>query len=198
MKKILLSGQKGADMRAYLRALSPFGRVLPAGESADGDLLVLAGGGDISPRFARYAGDLSKICIEDEARDRMELARAARFLAKGKPILGICRGAQLLHTALGGTLFADLGTDAHQNSLHMIRILPGSRISAILGKSAAVNSFHHQAAACPGQNLRITARALDGVCEAAEHDFLPVLGVQWHPERMAEEKMHALITSLIG
>ena len=193
MKKILLSGQKGADPRAYYDTLSPFGLVLPAHEAQDGDILVLGGGGDISPRYAEYSGDLSLVRIESAARDRMELALIARFLSEGKPILGVCRGAQMLAAALGGTLLADLGTDAHGNGLHGIETLPGSLVHTVLGESAIVNSFHHQAVLRPGRDMRVTARAKDGVCEAIEHASCSVLALQWHPERMADTGMRALL-----
>lgn len=192
MMKILLSGQKSADMRAYLRALSPFGCVLPAQEGAQGCALVLAGGGDLSLRHARYIGDRRKVRVEDEARDRMELALIARFAAERKPILGICRGAQTLAAAFGGILLADLGTGTHGTGSHPAMTAPGSFLRAALGPRTTVNSFHHQAVFDPGRGMRVTARAGDGVCEGFEHACLPILAVQWHPERMTDEGMRVL------
>ena len=197
MKKILLSAQKCADIRMYLQALSPFGSVRPAGESADGDVLVLGGGGDLSPRYAKYAGDPVRVQIEDEERDRLELALLRHFAAAGKPVLGICRGAQMIAAAFGGTLCADLGTDTHRKHMHGVKVLPCSRLYAVLGEHTLVNSFHHQAVLRPGRALYIAARAPDGVCEAIEHRFLPIFGVQWHPERMAEENMRALFARFL-
>lgn len=195
MLKILLSYKKGADPSAYIAALSRCGcRVQAArsGAAATADGLVLAGGGDISPRFYTYRGPIDRIRIEDEARDRLELELIRDFMALGKPILGICRGAQILNTALGGTLVEDIGSLndmhsaalRHEHHMHPVSALPKSALHAILGTNHTVNSFHHQAVRHPGRGLKITVRASDGLAEAVEHEHAPVLGVQWHPERM--------------
>ena len=196
MAKILLSCQKGADVRPYLRALACLGQIMPAHESADGEMLVLGGGGDISPRFYRYRGPIERVRIEDEARDRMELSLVRQFLCRKKPILGICRGMQLINVALGGTLVEDIGAcfgeNRHENTRHLIDLMPGSTLCSLLGRHCTVNSFHHQAVRHPGRGLRVTARAVDGICEAVEHVRLPILGVQWHPERMDMCEMRAV------
>ncbi len=197
MSKILLSCKKGADPSAYIAALSRCEchvQAAQSGAAGTADGLLLAGGGDISPRFYAYRGPIDRIRIEDEARDRLELELIRDFMALGKPILGICRGAQVLNTALGGTLVEDIesfhGTQVvqvrHEHYMHPIDVLPKSALRAILGPNSTVNSFHHQAIRHPGHGLKITVRAPDGLAEAVEHETAPVLGVQWHPERMSD------------
>ncbi len=197
MSKILLSCKKGSDATAYIAALSRCGcraDAARAGASGLYDGLLLAGGGDISPRFYAYRGPIDRIRIEDEARDRLELELIREFMALGKPILGICRGAQILNTAFGGTLVEDIQSlyemkaiqIRHEHHMHTVSTLPKSTLHAILGSQNTVNSFHHQAVRHPGRELKITARAPDGLAEAIEHETAPVLGIQWHPERMSD------------
>ncbi len=203
MSKILLSYKKGSDPSAYISALSRCGcEVQSARIGAAGicDGLLLAGGGDISPHFYNYRGPIDRIHIEDEARDRLELELIHNFMALGKPILGICRGAQLLNVALGGTLIEDIRSVynsqtpsiLHEHHMHSIHVLPKSTLHAILGSGCIVNSFHHQAVRHPGRELKITARTSDGLAEAIEHVHAPVLGVQWHPERLTDAFNHQI------
>lgn len=165
-------------------------------EGVDG--VLFTGGGDIDPDYYGEEPHTRLEYVETE-RDVFEFAlyRAAR--ARELPILGICRGAQLMNVAEGGTLLQDLpsvaGTVQHAQSnrgsalSHGVALEPGSRLARALGASRLrTNSFHHQAVDRVGRGLRAVARAADGVIEAVEGEgetFL--LGVQWHPEMSYSE-----------
>lgn len=132
----------------------------------------------------------------DPVRDAYEIALVEAALGLGRPVLAICRGLQLLNVALGGTLRQHLAPDvgeAHffvgyprSHRHHQVDIVEGSRLSAVLGRSVLVNSYHHQSIDRPGQGLDVVAEARDGVVEAVESGNRPVLGVQWHPEMFDE------------
>jgi putative glutamine amidotransferase len=136
--------------------------------------------------------------------DRFELAVARAALQRGLPVLGICRGAQALNVAYGGTLHQHLPDVAgaaieHRQTLagdrlvHTVEIEPGSLLARTLGRRRArVNSFHHQAVKRIGRGLRPVAWAADGVVEAVESMDEPfVLGVQWHAECLVERPTQA-------
>lgn len=146
--------------------------------------LLLTGGGDLEPWRYGQANTASR-GLEPE-RDAAELALLERFTAAGKPVLGICRGLQTINVFFGGTLIQDLpGHSAVEgrDRLHTVRTVPGA-LFELFGGETVVNSAHHQAAGELGRGLRAVQWAPDGVVEAVEHRGLPVLGVQWHPERM--------------
>ena len=165
----------------------PFTRQCPGAEG-DFDGLILCGGGDLDP--ALYGQEDRGSQPPDRARDRAELALVRAFLTSGRPILGICRGVQVLNVALGGTLIQDLGpldpfhVWEEGDKVHPVAARPGSLLSALYGPLFPVNSAHHQAVDRPGEGLVITARSEGGVAEALELPGRPVLGVQFHPERM--------------
>lgn len=131
----------------------------------------------------------------DLDRDRAELALVKAFAGVGKPILGICRGHQVLNVAFGGTLIQDLGPvgnlfhrpspGCHWDKIHPIRTLPGSILDALYGPTLVTNSSHHQAVDRLGDGFTATAWSESGVVEAMEHASLPILAVQFHPERMS-------------
>ncbi|MBC6315990.1 gamma-glutamyl-gamma-aminobutyrate hydrolase family protein [Listeria grandensis] len=161
------------------------------------DGLILSGGQDVSP--ALYGAlPQAKLGVTSIARDIFELALLKETLAQKKPILAICRGAQLLNIAFGGTLHQDtsyirnanlehMQRDQATRATHSIQIEKNSQLYSILGSTAQVNSFHHQAVDILGAGLKITATAPDGVVEAIEKPGVPfVIGVQWHPELIAE------------
>jgi putative glutamine amidotransferase len=174
--------------------LPPGGRDLAATAEAALDGLhgvLIAGGADIDP--ARYGAvrDLHTGAARPD-RDGWELALARAALHRGLPVLGVCRGLQVLNVALGGSLVQHLpdqvGSDAHcpvhsRHGRHGVRVAATSRLGAIIGESADVATHHHQAIDTLAGELVPTAWSDDGVIEAAE---LPaatwVLGVQWHPE----------------
>jgi putative glutamine amidotransferase len=112
------------------------------------------------------------------------------------PVLGICRGIQLVNVALGGTLLQHVPdavgqdhmcADALDQPVHEVALAPGSRLAALYGRDRMrVNSIHHQAVDRPGRGVRVTATAPDGTVEGIESRDGRVLGVQWHPELLAE------------
>jgi len=153
--------------------------------------LLLSGGTDLDP--ARYGAsrNANTGCARPD-RDAWELALARVALDRGLPMLGVCRGMQVLNVELGGTLVQHLpervGSDAHSPTVgvhgrHRVRFADGSLLATLLGTSAEVATYHHQAVETLGAGLVATAWADDGVIEAAE---LPggawVAVVQWHPE----------------
>jgi len=163
------------------------------------DALLLSGGGDmVSLLYGEEPHP--KTTYQDPVRDRMELEAIRIALERGVPILGICRGIQVLNVAMGGTLVQDVGSevpDAHQHYTHArdtvlshtVDVEEDSLLARVLGMtSTPTNSWHHQAVKEPGKGLRISARARDGVVEAIEaDDGRPVLAVQWHPEDCCDE-----------
>lgn len=156
------------------------------------DALLLAGGGDIAPeRFGQADAGSTDI---DPARDEVEFALTRLYLAAGKPILGICRGHQVLNVVLGGTLIQDIGDPLHlfhtwkegaPDRLHPVHTCEGSFLYDMYGPVFPVNSFHHQAVDRLGEGLKAAAWSESGLVEALEHTTLPVRSLQWHPERMS-------------
>jgi putative glutamine amidotransferase len=172
----------------------------PAGRGLDlVSGLLLLGGGDIeAEHFGQATGPRSDYL--NPLRDRFELAILREALRRRMPVFGICRGMQVINVALGGTLYQDIrdeaSTDLEHNredipdqAVHGISIDPQSCLASILGSTqASVNSSHHQAIKTLSPRLKAAAWAPDGVIEAVEicgeNGFM--LGVQWHPERIAE------------
>jgi gamma-glutamyl-gamma-aminobutyrate hydrolase PuuD len=152
--------------------------------------LVIPGGADVDP--ARYgAAAEPHTGVPRTDRDEWELLLVRGALDRRMPILAICRGMQLLNVALGGTLVQHLpdlvGGDDHcptpgVHGRHDVRLDPDTRIGGLLGRSATVATYHHQAVADLGSGLRATGWADDGVVEALELEDGWVVGVQWHPE----------------
>ena len=170
------------------------------------DGMILAGGEDIDPR--RYGRRPSSLMgPHDTRRDEFELALIDAAFAADLPILGICRGMQLLNVACGGTLIADLNAceefEEHlpiypaATRVQTIDVAPGSLAARVFGEQLDINSFHHQAVDEPGDGVEIVARSADGVIEAIELRGRPVLGVQWHPElyRAADPAFDWIVTA---
>ncbi|MER6026795.1 gamma-glutamyl-gamma-aminobutyrate hydrolase family protein [Streptomyces sp. NPDC001851] len=164
------------------------------------DGLVIAGGPDVDP--SRYGAERDpRTGPPAPARDTWELALIEAALAAGTPLLGICRGMQLLNVALGGTLVQHLEGHAEVVGVfggHPVKPVPGSLYAGIVPEETTVPTYHHQAVDRLGTGLVPSAHAADGTVEAVE---LPtqrgwVLGVQWHPE-MGEDLrvMRALIAA---
>lgn len=162
--------------------------------------VILVGGGDIRPD--RYGDDTvhPKTYGIDDERDTFEFALTKAALARDMPLLGICRGVQVLNVALGGTLIQDI-PDQHGTTIvhsqkedeipssepaHGVTVEPGSLLETVYGCAALqTNSFHHQALLEVASPLQVAARAEDGIIEAVWHTEASwVLGVQWHPEMM--------------
>lgn len=159
------------------------------------DGLVMTGGADPDPTL--YGEDPHPELGETERdRDDWELALIRAALERRLPMLCVCRGAQLLNIALGGTLVQHLDeADSHalwttprSDRCHTVRVSAGSKLSELYGDNIATNSLHHQAVDRPGRGVMVTGRAEDGVIEGFELDGRPeVLAVQWHPEMLAEQ-----------
>ena len=163
------------------------------------DGLLLTGGGDIDPGLF---GEEPRPCLKvvDVGKDHLEKTLIAEALAQNYPMLGICRGMQMINVVAGGTLIQDIPSSAPSGIQHLqratspspthgVRIQKGSLLQKILGDSSLrVNSYHHQAVKKVAPGFQITAEASDGIIEAIEskkHRF--VLGVQFHPEMMFRE-----------
>jgi putative glutamine amidotransferase len=190
----------GEPVRLSLKDPAEVRRLLPGL-----DAFVLPGSpADVEP--AEYgAVNRGKSEPADMAREKTDRAILSHAFAEKKPVLAICYGCQLLNVYLGGTLIQDLraetGTATPHRKMdvvpqpptdptHGAAFEPGSRLGDIAGSTQArINSSHHQAIEKPGQNLRITAHATDGVIEGVEWtgDSNWVVGVQWHPERMIND-----------
>ncbi|MBR2513868.1 MAG: type 1 glutamine amidotransferase [Halomonas sp.] len=153
------------------------------------DGLIIGGGDDIQAHL--YGGEVQLDVRLDPARDALELNLLDRFIPKDTPVLGICRGAQLINVHLGGTLDPDIYT-THEGLKRRRTVLPrktvdivgASQLHQLLGVTwCRVNSLHHQAVNKAGKGINIVARDRDGLVqgiESTEHTFL--IGVQWHPE----------------
>ena len=181
--------------------LSP-SRPLP--EHLDG--LIIGGGDDIQAHL--YGGEVQLDVRLDPARDELELSLLNRFIPQNTPVLGICRGAQLINVHLGGTLDPDIYT-THEGLKRRRTVLPrktvdivgGSQLYQLLGVTwCRVNSLHHQAVNQAGKGIKIVARDRDGLVQGIEseaHDFL--IGVQWHPEWLIFNRpQQRLISALVG
>ena len=188
MKRILLLAGKKLPV-TYIKVLQDLGASPQVAEgeiTADGfDGLVLCGGGDPDPMLYGQA-NRGSYGIEP-MRDRQELACIHSFLKAQKPILGICRGMQILNIAFGGTLTQHLPTaQLHQGVgeevWHDLRT--EGYLRKLYGRKFSANSSHHQGIDRLGRGLRPAAWAPDGVVEAFWHERTAVLGVQFHPERM--------------
>ena len=157
------------------------------------DGLLLPGGGDIDPKF--YGQERIPACGEPNLlRDAAEPKLLRAFLAADKPVLGICRGIQVMNVVLGGTLYQDIKPfehvphNDHWAKVHTVTVRRGTLLSRLLGQDTVlVNSQHHQAADCIAPELEIAALSEDGIVEALEKpDAHFCLGVQWHPEWLSD------------
>ena len=193
MLRIAIPTNRPQAVSNYLDALAASGargdagREFPSPEEFDG--LLLPGGWDVNP--ARYGKDRIPQETIDEDLDALQFDALAQFLDAGKPVLGICRGHQLLNIAFGGTLIQHLpGAERHQSiatgadNVHTVHNEGNTFLYRIYGSACSVNSSHHQGIEIPGKGLTVAARSEDGVIEGMEHESLPVWSVQFHPERM--------------
>lgn len=166
----------------YVEALALAGAEATVDEMAC-DGLLLPGGGDLDP--ALYGQAMQGGDPPDRERDEREIALCKKFLSEGKPVLGICRGAQVMAAALGGTLLQRIEGHGCLNGadrLHETRT--AGLLLRLYGPEAVVNSAHHQAVDRLPADCRLLQISMDGVVEAFRHNTLPALAVQWHPERL--------------
>ena len=162
-------------------------------EQLDG--LLLTGGGDLNPLFL-HEDPIRELHSINPYRDRQELLLTRLAANRQIPMLGICRGMQVINAALGGTLYQDIYAQKDTPSIkhsqdlersfpsHRVELAEGSLLARILNaKEVAVNSFHHQAVKEAAPGFRVSATAPDGVIEAIEStEYKSIIGVQWHPE----------------
>lgn len=173
------------------------------------DAVFLPGGADVDP--VSYGQHPHPLCDKtDRERDRVELALARWAMDEGKPLLGVCRGMQIINLAAGGTLYQDIAEQmpcaikhdyfpyggqsyARDFLSHEVDVSPGSRLSGVFGAGALrVNSMHHQGVRDLGSGLVVTATAPDGLVEGLESgNGKYVVGVQWHPEALTDSQERA-------
>jgi putative glutamine amidotransferase len=207
MTKPVIGVTRCSRLDDYLASVEQAGgraRVLEISESPpkvlrEVDGLLLTGGGDIDPVL--YGEDRHPLVDDAEpGRDEFEIDLARRAMAADIPVLAICRGAQVLNVAAGGTLIQDIPSTVLTNIRHSVKepknavahtvqVTPGSQLEQALGPAVdsghacPVNSRHHQSIAVLGTGLLPSATAADGVVEAIEREGAAFcLGVQWHPE----------------
>ncbi|MCD8380189.1 MAG: gamma-glutamyl-gamma-aminobutyrate hydrolase family protein [Lachnospiraceae bacterium] len=156
--------------------------------------LILPGGSDLDPAF--YGQENHDCRNIRRWLDFAQLNALDAFVKCQKPVLGICKGAQVINVYFGGTLIQDLPDHNHHQAFyinherkdahHPARILPGTPLADIFGNDEIIiNSAHHQAVDLVAEGLKVCAYSDDGVVEGLCHQNLPVLALQWHPERMA-------------
>ena len=171
------------------------------------DGLLLPGGGDMDPKF--YGQARIPACGEPNLlRDAAEPLLLRAFLAADKPVLGICRGIQVMNAVLGGDLYQDikpfehLPHNDHWAKVHTVTVRRGTLLSRILGQDTVlVNSQHHQAVDRVAPGFTLTALSEDGIVEAIEKpDARFCLGVQWHPEWLsdADPAMQGLFDAFVN
>lgn len=160
------------------------------------DGIVLSGGVDIHPRY--YHEEILQACGEfDVYRDQFEITLLTAAKKWHKPILGICRGAQMINVFYGGSLYQDLSLNeqcyvrhSQQGSRgfgsHSIQVMPNTFLASLYQDGDLVNSYHHQAVKQLAEGFRIAALSADGIVEAYEHLHDPIYAVQFHPEVMIE------------
>ena len=224
MKAAITTGDNLKKAGPYLKAVEAAGGtalILSPGDKnplaalQKAQCLLLSGGGDIEPGFLPSGQVTSKVDNLNPLRDRLEFEAFKFALKRGMPVLGICRGMQVMNVALGGDLIQDIpslmpSALEHRQTLagytrsglsHPVAIVPGSLMHRLYPETPLlVNSLHHQAVTALPQCLQATAFAPDGIIEALEMpgaDF--VLGVQWHPEELLQdEKWLRLFKRFLG
>ncbi len=193
---------KYGQSRSYVKAIEEAGGVpllIPPQSSIDElfeilDGILFTGGGDLEPTLYDPE-DRGSEAIDSE-RDGLELALARRAADSGLPMLGICRGQQLINVALDGGLLQDVGEhrqDApREAATHAVEVEPGSLLAEIIGEQVEVNTFHHQVVDPErlGRGLKVTAFSSDGqrFIEGLESEDGKILAVQWHPEDMTDQE----------
>lgn len=158
------------------------------------DGVLFCGGGDIMPNRGAYdeedGGEAQNLC---DARDEFETRLFHAANAREMPILGICRGCQLINYIYGGKIVKDMASFGYEENhrcspfgvtLHTVIPVEGSLVEKLLGGPREAASFHHQCVKTPGRGLKVTATSPEGVIEAIEHENGRILGLQFHPERL--------------
>lgn len=190
--KIAIIG-RSKDTVNYENALQKMGvsylTTMDLGRLPDYDALLLPGGGDITPAFFGQKNHGSNnIDIE---LDITQLQALDIFVRWKRPVLGICKGMQIINVYFGGTIIQHITESGHHawdngDKIHPTDIIPDSCLAEIYGEKIITNSAHHQAVGLTGRELKVIQNADDGIVEGIVHDILPILGVQWHPERQLD------------
>lgn len=198
--RILISWPEKSDR--YVRAIERTGAipvVCDKNRAVDWDDIsgvLFTGGEDVEP--SRYGEETLERTSINEERDRAEFRLAELASERSLPMLGICRGCQLINVFFGGSLSQHIeGHDkmTEGDSHHEVDILEGTELFRIVNeKTIWVNSAHHQAVKRLGEGLGISARAPDGTIEGIESYVYPALGVQWHPERLEDKSSERIFT----
>lgn len=188
--KIAILG-RSRDTVNYEAALHTMGvacmTTMDTGKLYDFDALLLPGGGDISPAFFGQKNQGSRNL--DVELDITQLQALDQFIKRKLPVFGICKGMQLINVYFGGTITQDMPQAPHHawdngDKTHLTDADPDSYLAALYGKQFVTNSAHHQCVDVPGRSLKAIQFSDDGIMEGFSHEFLPVIGVQWHPERL--------------
>lgn len=165
----------------------PTAQTIGAARSAD--MVLLMGGEDVDPRLYGDQVDYPGSGHHEPRTDSTHIAVVLEALQHRKPLLGICRGLQLLNVALGGTLVQHLSANSHRGASHAdafvqmrVHLEQETDLAADVDASRPVRCTHHQAVDVLGTGLVVAARSADGVIEAVVHESAPITGVQWHPE----------------
>ncbi len=179
------------------------------GEAVQIDGFVFPGGGDLAPSF--YGQDKLEACNAPVRKwDELEMNMFPLLMQRNLPMLGICRGCQVINVGFGGTLIQDLPSQRGLNHrqkdedtyFHKVSVTPGTRLAAALEcEELNVNSFHHQAIDEVASGFKVSARSQDGVVEAIEStDPLRfIMGIQWHPELLKDDPAsQAIFAAFIG
>lgn len=192
---VLIAGRP-EDTKNYENALRklgvPFLVSLDVSQADSATHLLLPGGGDITPAFFGQADHGSRHI--DTELDILQFEILARFTAQKKPVLGICKGLQVINVHFGGDITQHIDTAENhkwvgRDQFHYVFHCDLGRrdfFYQLYGTSAKVNSAHHQAVNRTGEGLVPVCRAGDNVIEGLVHTSLPILAVQWHPERLAD------------
>ncbi|MAU36487.1 MAG: hypothetical protein CMD14_03840 [Flavobacteriales bacterium] len=175
-------------------------RITSPEELENYEVLVLSGGGDMGVKSGAYGDQTEDLPIGGVNDDRDDLERKLldKAFERKMPVLGICRGMQVMNVFLGGTLWPDIGQGGFDGGIHRegeggeppIGDIP--HWTEMEGKEFEVTSHHHQGVRQLGKDLQVISKSSDGMIEAVKHETLPWFAVQWHPERTSEGLGRAL------
>ncbi len=207
LPSVVIAG-RSEDTKKYEKTLKrlgvPFHTTLDPEEADQATHLLLPGGGDITPAFFGQTDHGSRNV--DTELDVLQFQLLSRFTAQKKPVLGICKGLQVINVHFGGGITQHIDTaDAHKwagrDQFHYVYHCDLGRSDffyQLYGNSALVNSAHHQAIGRPGEGLIPVCRAKDNVIEGLFHKNLPILAVQWHPERLPGKEGDSLLSYFLS
>ena len=162
------------------------------------DALVIPGGADVVPSYYGEKQDHPKTYYIDNTNDELDFALIKAFRDAHKPILGICRGIQVLNVYFGGTLYQHIDNHSfdHNEEMHLVQFEKDSFLYDCYGvKNLMVNSYHHQCIKEPAPGFKVIARSPDGIIEGIQYDN--VYAVQWHPEMLLHTKFFAYFKKVI-